>query len=667
MKDPSVFAIWSPVKTSCLYTDASAIGLGCFLTQLAEDNKTEVVIAFGSVALTSAQRKYQITRSEALAFIWSLGHFHAYLCARPFLWKTDHRALKYIFDASRSQVPVLARYKLIADEYKFCPVWISGSTMIADVFSRLCVVPTGKIAMTNREMVMADLDLSKIADINGRRQLNNSTADFLFSNVEAVAETDDDESDPDLNPHDQPLHEDEDSIRGKLAIDVPSFSAHDLFSIRAFSHVRQYLIDKSIPDGADRKLRKSIVKSASHCFLHDGKLFRKRRGIIREACDSFQLRRAALKESHEGTAHRGVENSLNYLASRYWFPQMEKFVCRYMAQCARCQQFARAIPNDFPNYAFSISDILSHWNVDFAGPFPEDKFGFKYVCVGIEQVSRWAEIRCSATNTAADAANFIYHDIVCRFGLPKSIHSDNGPHFANEVIERLTQILSIRHKFSTPYYPQSNGRVERLIGTLKTMMSKAVEDTDRDDSDGTVNWQPAIYTALYVYRSSPHHATGVSPAYLLYGENVALPFLHKHQAPATPRDQVTHKNQLAERLAYIREAIPGLRGSHHQFARTKEGRKVLVRPARYAVGDHVLIRNPNLGYVGHGSAFGSPYIGPYEIRSIGDKGAYRIATLPKDGKHGRLLKNPINWSRLRKFVPEGDDEFFVTENVEVVD
>jgi len=42
---------------------------------------------------------------------------------------------------------------------------------------------------------------------------------------------------------------------------------------------------------------------------------------------------------------------------------------------------------------------------------------------------------------AADAVNFLYHDVVCRFGILKSIYSDNGPHFANEVIERLTQIL----------------------------------------------------------------------------------------------------------------------------------------------------------------------------------------------------------------------------------
>jgi len=82
MRAPFALALWSAVKTSCLYTDASAHGLGRFLTQLDDDDpKKEVVIACGSIALTSAQRKYQITRTEALAFIWSLGHFHAYLCA----------------------------------------------------------------------------------------------------------------------------------------------------------------------------------------------------------------------------------------------------------------------------------------------------------------------------------------------------------------------------------------------------------------------------------------------------------------------------------------------------------------------------------------------------------------------------------------------------------
>ena len=635
--------------------------MGCFLTQLdEEDSKKEVVIAFGSIALTPTQIKYHITRLEALAFVWSLGHFHAYLCARPFLWKTDHRALKYIFDASKSQIPVLARYKLIADEYKFSPIWISGSTMIADAFSRLCIIPADKhSAMTNREMVMADINLFEVVDIESRRRARFATVDFLLADAETTIPAPDDVPDGDdfFNPEGQQLHDEEQNLRGNLVMDVPPFTATDLHAIRACSKIRGYLVDGTVEVQDDPSLRKAVVKLSKSCFLKGRILYKKRRSIIREVADTHATRKQALQYAHDGAGHRGVEGTLTILGSRFWFPVMEKFVCRHIAKCLNCQQHARASPVYFPNYAVAVLDIFAHWGIDFAGPFPVDQFGFQYVCIGIDSLTRWAEIRPSKTATAADVANFLYHDIVCRFGLPKSIQSDNGPHFANEVIERLTQILEIRHKFSTPYYPQSNGRAERLIGTLKSMMVRSVQDTDRDEETGVVNWQPAIYTALYVYRSTPHHATGVSPAYLVYGENIALPFLHSHQPPPAPRDQVSHKKQIHDRLAYLREAIPGLRGAHHQFARTKEGRKVLIRPAKYNVGDEVLLRNSG-NVLGYGSAFGSNWIGPYRIHSIFDKGAYKLSTIPKDGKRAGVLKNPMNWSRLRKFVPQGDDEFF---------
>ena len=117
---------------------------------------------------------------------------------------------------------------------------------------------------------------------------------------------------------------------------------------------------------------------------------------------------------------------------------MDKFVCRYIMQCQRCQRFTTSHSLDFSTYAFMISDTFTHWNVDFAGPFPEDQFGFKYVCVAVEQISHWAEIRCSLVNTVAHAANFLSHDIICRFGILKSIHLDNGPQFVTKIIEELT-------------------------------------------------------------------------------------------------------------------------------------------------------------------------------------------------------------------------------------
>ncbi len=68
-----------------------------------------------------------------------------------------------------------------------------------------------------------------------------------------------------------------------------------------------------------------------------------------------------------------------------------------------------------------------------------------------------------------------------------------------------------------------------------------------------------------------------------------------------------------------------------------------------------MIRKQVLGY---GSVFGNNWIGAYKIHAIFDKEAYKLSTVPKDGKRAGVLKNPVNWSRLRKFIPQNDDEFF---------
>ena len=88
---------------------------------------------------------------------------------------------------------------------------------------------------------------------------------------------------------------------------------------------------------------------------------------------------------------------------------------------------------------------------------------------------------------------------------------------------------------------------------------------------------------------------------------------------------------------------------------------MLVRPMKYNVGDEVLLRNSGNKVLGYGSAFATDWIGPYRIHAIFDKGAYKISTIPKDGRRVGVLKNPVNWSRLRRFVLQGDDKFFNPE------
>ncbi len=76
---------------------------------------------------------------------------------------------------------------------------------------------------------------------------------------------------------------------------------------------------------------------------------------------------------------------------------------------------------------------------------------------------------------------FLYKEIICRFGTPRTLQSDRGTHFVNELIQRLTKRFKIKHSLSSPYHPQSNGLVERFNKTFCEGIAKLAEEVDQWD------------------------------------------------------------------------------------------------------------------------------------------------------------------------------------------
>ncbi len=44
------------------------------------------------------------------------------------------------------------------------------------------------------------------------------------------------------------------------------------------------------------------------------------------------------------------------------------------------------------------------------------------------------------------------------------IHTDQGPEFTNDLLQRLNGRMGVESRFTTPYNPQSNGEVELIRG-----------------------------------------------------------------------------------------------------------------------------------------------------------------------------------------------------------
>lgn len=75
-----------------LATDASDRGLGAVLSQVYDGKET--AIAYVSRVLRKAETNFSTIEKEALALVWTVGHFQPYLLGRPFTLITAHCPLK---------------------------------------------------------------------------------------------------------------------------------------------------------------------------------------------------------------------------------------------------------------------------------------------------------------------------------------------------------------------------------------------------------------------------------------------------------------------------------------------------------------------------------------------------------------------------------------------
>ena len=110
----------------------------------------------------------------------------------------------------------------------------------------------------------------------------------------------------------------------------------------------------------------------------------------------------------------------------------------------------------------------------------------------------------------------IWKNLVCRFGIPRSIVSDNSPQFDSWANMNFYQKLKIKNLYSTPRYPQRNGLAEASKKTLLTALKKRL-----DLAKG--KWVDELPGVLWAYRTTARRSTSISPFAITYGMEALIP------------------------------------------------------------------------------------------------------------------------------------------------
>lgn len=72
-------------------------------------------------------------------------------------------------------------------------------------------------------------------------------------------------------------------------------------------------------------------------------------------------------------------------------------------------------------------------------------------------------------------ARFVEKNIICQYGLPHHVVTDNGIQFRAEIAALLEE-YKIEHHRSSPYRPQANGMVEAVNKNVKKILSKMLKN-----------------------------------------------------------------------------------------------------------------------------------------------------------------------------------------------
>jgi hypothetical protein len=96
----------------------------------------------------------------------------------------------------------------------------------------------------------------------------------------------------------------------------------------------------------------------------------------------------------------------------------------------------------------------------------ETKSGNKYILVAIDHYSKWCEAKAVADHGTKTAARFLDDEIICRYGVPKFVLTDNGGEWAAE-FNVMCRDYAIQHQRTAPQWPLCNGMAERMIKTIK--------------------------------------------------------------------------------------------------------------------------------------------------------------------------------------------------------
>ena len=242
-------------------------------------------------------------------------------------------------------------------------------------------------------------------------------------------------------------------------------------------------------------------------------------------------------------AHLGQKRTVALASNLYFWRGMPKEIIQLVEACELCQVNSRFHQKEELQQTIATRPMEMN-SADLA------EHARKYYLIHADRYTGFLWVYPLTKTTSSDVYNAMWRTFN-QFGFPNTLRTDNGPQFVSDSFITYCKTSNIKQEFSSPYFPQSNGHAEKMVGVAKNMIKKSSNLKD-------------LQQMVQLYNSTPNESK-LSPAELMFGRKIrtALPILDSNlgRVSKSKIDEATEiKNRMRQKTkSYFDKSAKPLR------------------------------------------------------------------------------------------------------------